>query len=87
MYTTQEAMKRFSLREKGMLPTGAEPQSYALGVKEVWLILCECAHLCVNVRLYVFVCALGVKEVWLILCECARLCVNVRLFVCERARA
>lgn len=31
----QEAMRKFRLRETGMHPNGAEPQSYGLGVKEV----------------------------------------------------
>lgn len=30
----QEALKRYSLREKA----GADPQTYALGLKEVWQV-------------------------------------------------
>ncbi|KAF5841079.1 electron transfer flavo protein-ubiquinone oxidoreductase-domain-containing protein, partial [Dunaliella salina] len=40
---TQEAMRKFRLRERGAHPLGAEPQSYALGVKEVWEVP-ESAH-------------------------------------------
>ena len=32
---TQEAVKKLQLRQKGMHAGGAEPQTYALGVKEV----------------------------------------------------
>jgi hypothetical protein len=41
MWCEQEVMKRFKLREDA----GADPQTYALGLKEVWEVICRMTNL------------------------------------------